>query len=84
VSCILDEVIWLAVQATANDKHRDDANAAGVIVLPGKPYPEEELITRIQLATNPTRIESGWLAQRDPGGTRSRLEALVILLHFGR
>jgi CheY-like chemotaxis protein len=32
----------------ADDKHRDDAARAGVSVLLGKPYPEEELIAHIE------------------------------------
>jgi len=36
----------------ANDRHRDDADRAGVSVLLGKPYAEEELIAHIRLATN--------------------------------
>jgi CheY-like chemotaxis protein len=36
----------------ADDKHREDAIAAGVNVLLGKPYAEEELIAQIQLAMN--------------------------------
>jgi len=36
----------------ANDRHRGDADRAGVSVLLGKPYAEEELIAHIRLATN--------------------------------
>ena len=36
----------------ANDRHREDAERAGVSVLLGKPYAEEELIAHIRLATN--------------------------------
>jgi CheY-like chemotaxis protein len=36
----------------ANDRHREDADRAGVSVLLGKPYAEEELIAHIRLATN--------------------------------
>jgi CheY-like chemotaxis protein len=32
----------------ADDKHRADAELAGVSVLLGKPYPEEELIAHIE------------------------------------
>ena len=34
----------------ANDRHREDADRAGVSVLLGKPYAEEELIAHIRLA----------------------------------
>ena len=46
----------------ANDKHRDDANRAGVSVLLGKPYPEEELIAYIRSAMQPTDAHAGALA----------------------
>jgi len=36
----------------ANDRHREDADRAGVNVLLGKPYADEELIAHIRLATN--------------------------------
>ncbi len=35
----------------ANDKHGEDANRAGVDVLLGKPYAEEELIAHVRHAT---------------------------------
>ena len=34
----------------ADDKHRDNAQRAGVTVLLGKPYPEDALIAHIRLA----------------------------------
>lgn len=37
----------------ADDKHRADADRAGVSVLLGKPYPEDELIAHIRRAMNP-------------------------------
>ena len=36
----------------AEDRHRDDAQRAGVSMLLGKPYPEDELIAHIQRAMN--------------------------------
>ena len=36
----------------ADDRHRDDADRAGVSVLLGKPYPEDELIAHIRRAMN--------------------------------
>ena len=41
----------------ADDKHRDDAQRAGVTVLLGKPYPEDELIGHIRLAMEQTRSQ---------------------------
>ena len=36
----------------AEDRHRDDAQRAGVSMLLGKPYPEDELIAHIRRAMN--------------------------------
>ena len=41
----------------ADDKHRDDAQRAGVTVLLGKPYPEDELIGHIRLAMDRARSQ---------------------------
>jgi CheY-like chemotaxis protein len=46
----------------ADDRHREDANRAGVNVLLGKPYPEEELIAHIRLAVNRGETQAGALA----------------------
>jgi CheY-like chemotaxis protein len=46
----------------ADDKHRADADRAGVSVLLGKPYPEEELIAHIRRAMNPAEAKAGALA----------------------
>jgi CheY-like chemotaxis protein len=43
----------------ADDKHRDDADRAGVSVLLGKPYPEDELIAHIHRALNPAEARAG-------------------------
>ena len=61
----------------ANDKHREDANAAGVSVLLGKPYPEEELIAHIRLAMKHAGRESGVPAVHVPGGARIELDAVA-------
>jgi CheY-like chemotaxis protein len=61
----------------ADDKLREEASAAGVSVLLGKPYPEDELIAHIQLAMKHTRTEPGRLAESVAGGTRSALDALA-------
>ena len=47
----------------ADDRHREDANRAGVSVLLGKPYPEDELIAHIQHAMNPGRAAGSPLAE---------------------
>ena len=49
----------------SDDRHREAANAAGVSVLLGKPYPDE-LIARIRLAMNNARTESRGLAGSAP------------------
>ena len=46
----------------ADDKHRADADRAGVSVLLGKPYPEDELIAHIRRAMNPAGAKAGALA----------------------
>lgn len=46
----------------ADDKHRADADRAGVSVLLGKPYPEDELIAHIRRAMNPAAAKTGALA----------------------
>jgi len=46
----------------ADDKHRADADRAGVSVLLGKPYPEDELIAHIRRAMNPDEAKAGALA----------------------
>jgi len=46
----------------ADDKHRADADRAGVSVLLGKPYPEDELIAHIRRAMNPADAKTGALA----------------------
>ncbi|HEY2926686.1 response regulator [Piscinibacter sp.] len=46
----------------ADDRHREDANRAGVSVLLGKPYPEKELIAHIRLAMNHDETQAGALA----------------------
>jgi CheY-like chemotaxis protein len=61
----------------ANDKHREDASAAGVSVLLGKPYPEEELIAHIRRAMSRVRTESSGLSENVPGSTRGGLDAPV-------
>ena len=61
----------------SNDRHREEANAAGVSVLLGKPYPEDELIAHIRLAMNNARTESRGLAESAPGGMHSGLEPAV-------
>ena len=43
----------------ADDKHRSDADRAGVSVLLGKPYPEDELIEHIQLAMSGAKTAAG-------------------------
>jgi CheY-like chemotaxis protein len=45
----------------ADDKHREDAQRAGVSVLLGKPYQEEELIDHIRSAMNYGETEAGAL-----------------------
>ena len=47
----------------ADDKHREHASAAGVTVLLGKPYPEEDLIAHIRLAMNAARTVPGARSQ---------------------
>jgi len=61
----------------ANDKHREEASAAGVSVLLGKPYPEDELIAHIQRAMKHVRAESRVPAESAPSGIRSALDALA-------
>jgi len=46
----------------ADDRHRGDASEAGVSVLLGKPYPEEELIAHIRAAMNHGETQAGALA----------------------
>ena len=46
----------------ADDRHREDANRAGVSMLLGKPYPEEDLIAHIRLAMNDDEMQAGALA----------------------
>ena len=46
----------------ADDRHREDADRAGVSVLLGKPYPEDELIAHIRLAMNHGETQAGALA----------------------
>ena len=41
---------------SADDKHRSDADRAGVSVLLGKPYPEDELIEHIQHAMSGVKV----------------------------
>lgn len=43
----------------ADDKHREDAQRAGVSVLLGKPYPEEDLIAHIRSAMNHDQMRAG-------------------------
>jgi CheY-like chemotaxis protein len=43
----------------ADDKHRADADRAGVSVLLGKPYPEDELIAHIRRAMNRAAARAG-------------------------
>ena len=51
------------IMITAADaKHRADADRAGVSVLLGKPYPEDELIAHIRRAMNPAGAKAGALA----------------------
>jgi CheY-like chemotaxis protein len=45
----------------ADERHREDAKHAGVSVLLGKPYPEEELIAHIRLAMNRGATPAGAL-----------------------
>ena len=45
----------------ADDRHREDANRAGVNVLLGKPYPEDELIAHIRFAVNRGETQAGAL-----------------------
>ena len=61
----------------ANDKHREDADAAGVSVLLGKPYPEEELIAHIRLAMSHDPTESGVRSESVPSGMRNGIDALA-------
>ena len=46
----------------ADDRHREDANRAGVSVLLGKPYPEDKLIAHIRFALNQDETQAGALA----------------------
>jgi CheY-like chemotaxis protein len=46
----------------ANDKHREDADRAGVDVLLGKPYPEDELLSHVRWAVNGGTTQAGALA----------------------
>ena len=46
----------------ADDRHRDEAAQAGVSVLLGKPYPEDELIAHIRRVLGQARAEAGALA----------------------
>ena len=61
----------------ADDRHREDASRAGVSVLLGKPYPEEELIAHIRLAMSHGKTQSGMLAESDRTGMHGRLNAPV-------
>jgi CheY-like chemotaxis protein len=61
----------------ADDRHREAANAAGVSVLLGKPYREDELIARIRLAMQPARTLPGVSADHVSGGARSELDAVA-------
>jgi CheY-like chemotaxis protein len=61
----------------ADDRHREAANAAGVSVLLGKPYREDELIARIRLAMQPARTPPGVSADRVSGGARSEFDAVA-------
>jgi CheY-like chemotaxis protein len=61
----------------ADDKHRDEAKAAGVSVLLGKPYPEDELIAHIRHAMNPAAADCRALADNAAGGSRSELDAMA-------
>ena len=47
----------------AEDKYREEADRAGVNVLLGKPYPDDELIAHIRLAMQPLEMQVGALAQ---------------------
>jgi CheY-like chemotaxis protein len=61
----------------ADERHRADANRAGVSVLLGKPYPDEALLAHIRQAMNHDDAPCGTRAEHSRKGQLSELDALA-------